>query len=342
MNPGDRRTCWSATLAAVPFSHEVAEQLLVAAHRHCCLCHKPTGVNVEIHHIVPEEEGGDDSFDNGIPLCFDCHASVQHYNTRHPKGRKFHPSELRKHRDQWFAIMAFPPWQRPANASVPRVATAPPANLIRAIRDLDLWNPDVSQAFLPTLLGLTHEQRLGLMGDLEELLHDVDDDVRWHTGTVLEFFVQWDPQIVSPGLLTLLSQDSSFSVRGCAAVSYYYLAISSPDVIPVETLGALAAHDEDWYVTTPAVNALIKLARTRRAAVEVLARGLTLADEEAHKHAASALRKLLKETPASILDTIKDRLLQSSVPDAREVGKLWDAELKRRHESGEELTFYMF
>jgi hypothetical protein len=339
---------WSMTAHAVgypcamPFSPEVAEQLLVKAHRCCCICHKSTGVKMEVHHIVPEADGGDDSFDNGIPLCFDCHSDVEHYNPRHPKGRKFRPSELRKHRDQWFAVAALPPWHRSANVPVPRNPASPPANVVQAIRDLDIWNPDVSERFLPTLLNLTHDQRLGLMRDLEELLNDEDREVRWHAGVVVEFFVQWDPLIVSPDLLVRLSNDPFTSVRGCAAVGYYFQSISSPDMVPVEVLGRLAAHDEDWYVFTPAVNALVQLARTRRAAVEALAQGLMLNDSDAHSHAAAALRKLLTVTPASLLDTVKDRLMASPVPEAYEVGLQWEAELLRRQRAGELLTFYMF
>jgi hypothetical protein len=46
---------------------------------------------------------GDDSFENCIPLCFDCHAEVEHYNDQHPRGRKFSENELRQHRDTWFS-----------------------------------------------------------------------------------------------------------------------------------------------------------------------------------------------------------------------------------------------
>ncbi len=42
---------------------------------------------MEIHHIVPRSEGGDDSEENSIPLCLDCHADVMAYNPKHPKGR---------------------------------------------------------------------------------------------------------------------------------------------------------------------------------------------------------------------------------------------------------------
>ena len=58
------------------FPPDVAERLLVACHRRCCICHKFTGTKMEIHHIVPRSEGGPDTQGNGIPLCFDCHADV--------------------------------------------------------------------------------------------------------------------------------------------------------------------------------------------------------------------------------------------------------------------------
>jgi hypothetical protein len=94
------------------FSQQIRESLLVKCHRHCCLCHKPAGSKMEIHHIRFRAEGGDDSEDNGIPLCLDCHADVAAYNPRHPKGIRYTESELKRHRDQWFAICAASPWQR--------------------------------------------------------------------------------------------------------------------------------------------------------------------------------------------------------------------------------------
>jgi hypothetical protein len=55
------------------FPPEVAEQALLACARYCCLCHKFCGNKIETHHIV---QGGGDTFENCIPLCFDCHAEV--------------------------------------------------------------------------------------------------------------------------------------------------------------------------------------------------------------------------------------------------------------------------
>jgi hypothetical protein len=57
---------------------------------------------MELNHIVSVAQGGQWTFENSIPLCFDCHAEVGHYNVEHPKGLKFTPKELREHRDRWF------------------------------------------------------------------------------------------------------------------------------------------------------------------------------------------------------------------------------------------------
>ena len=54
--------------------------------------------------MVPQAEDGPDTYDNGVPVCFECHAEIHSYNPQHPRGRKFQPSELRAHRDQWFSI----------------------------------------------------------------------------------------------------------------------------------------------------------------------------------------------------------------------------------------------
>jgi HNH endonuclease len=87
----------------MPFSQSVANKALVACGRCCCICHKFCATRIELHHIMPEAQGGPNTFENCIPLCFDCHEEVGSYNPSHPKGRKFTEKELKIHRDHWYA-----------------------------------------------------------------------------------------------------------------------------------------------------------------------------------------------------------------------------------------------
>lgn len=78
--------------------------LLAECHRRCCVCHRFCGVKMETDHIVPRADGGTDDIANAIPLCFECHAEVHSYNPQHPRGRRFRPEELRRHKDEWLRI----------------------------------------------------------------------------------------------------------------------------------------------------------------------------------------------------------------------------------------------
>jgi len=85
----------------MPFSSALREKLLLWCDRRCCLCKKACGVFIEVHHIVSEgSPGGTDHEDNAIPLCFECHGRVSHYDTKQPVGSKFKREELKKRRDQ--------------------------------------------------------------------------------------------------------------------------------------------------------------------------------------------------------------------------------------------------
>lgn len=90
----------------MPFDPQTAEDLMVKAARCCCLCRQFKGQKLEVHHIVPEANGGPSTLDNGLPVCFDCHADVESYNHKHPRGRKYRPEELKRLRDEWFTLVA--------------------------------------------------------------------------------------------------------------------------------------------------------------------------------------------------------------------------------------------
>ncbi len=84
----------------MPFSQDLRSRLLLWCDRHCCLCKKPCGQNVEVHHIIAESEGGSNEEDNAIPLCFNCHGEVGRYNRMHPVGTRHSDGELKARRDQ--------------------------------------------------------------------------------------------------------------------------------------------------------------------------------------------------------------------------------------------------
>jgi 5-methylcytosine-specific restriction endonuclease McrA len=53
-------------------------------------------MGVEVHHIIPQEEGGSDREENAAPLCLSCHET---YGASSQK-REF----IREARDLWYEI----------------------------------------------------------------------------------------------------------------------------------------------------------------------------------------------------------------------------------------------
>ena len=88
------------------FSQNIVNLVLVKCKRSCCICHKFCGTKIELHHIKQVAEGGEDTEENCIPLCLDCHAEVKAYNPKHPKGRSYSEKELAMHRDNWYDKVA--------------------------------------------------------------------------------------------------------------------------------------------------------------------------------------------------------------------------------------------
>ena len=77
------------------FPEKLKTEVRRRAHLACCICHD---VGVEIHHIVPQSDGGSDDEDNAAPLCPSCH---ERYGAN-PTKRKL----IRQARDLWFELCA--------------------------------------------------------------------------------------------------------------------------------------------------------------------------------------------------------------------------------------------
>ena len=76
------------------FSEEVKRLAKQRAHYTCVVCRQVRGF-LEVHHIIPEAEGGPDVIDNAAPLCPTCHGNFGD----NPKLRK----QLTELRDWWWA-----------------------------------------------------------------------------------------------------------------------------------------------------------------------------------------------------------------------------------------------
>jgi hypothetical protein len=75
------------------FSDNVRQEVMRKSGFSCCLCHRAS-VSVEVHHIVPQADGGDDSIENAAPLCPGCHSDFG----ANPEKRR----RIGQMRDWWY------------------------------------------------------------------------------------------------------------------------------------------------------------------------------------------------------------------------------------------------
>lgn len=79
----------------MPFSERVRLEAKQRAGFRCCICNK---MFVEVHHIIPESEGGGNTIENAAPLCAACHDLFG----GNPEKRK----QIRQMRDYWWELIA--------------------------------------------------------------------------------------------------------------------------------------------------------------------------------------------------------------------------------------------
>ena len=78
----------------MPFSEAIKKLARQKAHFVCVVCRSVPFV--EVHHIIPESEGGPNTIENAAPLCAGCHDLFGN----NPDKRK----QIRDMRDQWYEI----------------------------------------------------------------------------------------------------------------------------------------------------------------------------------------------------------------------------------------------
>ncbi len=81
------------------FNLDIKIKSLLWSDRHCCVCKKPCGVDIEVAHI-DQKDKNPDNLVNAIPVCYECHSKIGHYRSEHPRGNKFSFEELKRRREQ--------------------------------------------------------------------------------------------------------------------------------------------------------------------------------------------------------------------------------------------------
>jgi HNH endonuclease len=156
----------------MPFSPSLALRVRQKCHFQCCLCRD---IGVEIHHIVPQSEGGSDTEENAAPLCPSCHEKLG----ANPTKRKF----IREARDFWFETCAA---RYASDASKLEVIQTKLTNIATKddIKELGAKVTDILNAFSSTShsraspLPITTEGRSRVIGirDLLVLVHAGSSD----------------------------------------------------------------------------------------------------------------------------------------------------------------------
>jgi hypothetical protein len=78
----------------MPFSQALKDQVKKLAAFRCCRCQE---IGIDVHHIVPQAEGGSDDIDNAAPLCQNCHAR---FGANAEKR-----NEIRQMREFWYDVV---------------------------------------------------------------------------------------------------------------------------------------------------------------------------------------------------------------------------------------------
>ena len=115
----------------IEFTEDIKLKRLLWSARHCGICGKPCGLDIEIAHI---EQNGDHSQDNATPAYYYCHANMGRYNTQHTLGNKYRFKEIKKTRDQIYEkytselipsmLTTIHPRTTQANSILPKVAVS--------------------------------------------------------------------------------------------------------------------------------------------------------------------------------------------------------------------------
>jgi CAP12/Pycsar effector protein, TIR domain len=142
----------------------------------------------------------------------------------------------------------------------------------------------------------------GLEGIVDALLERVRQGADAHVpGMLLQSLMELDPRLARPELIEELALREDIASRMAAAMILESLAKAAPALVPLGLLGRLARPaDEDWYVQSPAMNAVARL-MGRRAESRVILDGLVRSEDPTDRFAVGeALLALARAKPESV------------------------------------------
>jgi hypothetical protein len=227
------------------FSEKIKLKCLLWSDRHCCVCGKPRGLDLEVHHIEPE---GGNNLDNAIPVCYDCHATLGRYVDSHPRGNKPRIEEIKKRRDQIY--------ERYTRKLIPGILpvihprfgekTCQFPNVGFSVSCVGRFIPVKARIVVKTFLG-------------DKKLDQIDQTEKpYYSGGII-----WNlnPGLVSHGWFTLPSE--------CVNSTEVKLEINISVIDPFEREHELLplcftyVHDKDYWYLEPTSFAELKRAKTR-------------------------------------------------------------------------------
>lgn len=81
----------------MPFSEKMKKEVREKSEHRCVLCGERI---VEIHHIIPQNQGGKDEFENAVALCSQCHTIYGNNPNMQEKIREKRKLAYEKHKEK--------------------------------------------------------------------------------------------------------------------------------------------------------------------------------------------------------------------------------------------------
>lgn len=76
--------------------------VLVKSARHCSICRRFSPLQIQVHHIVEQCDGGTHDEDNLLPVCIGCHSLI---HTKTQMTKNFTANELKGHRNEVYDMV---------------------------------------------------------------------------------------------------------------------------------------------------------------------------------------------------------------------------------------------